>query len=163
MARSRRITEPENPDGGSGYRVGSSALLTVEPSRSSEEWTDGVRTDDSLHGLVIFDKDLRVQYVSRQARWMMERDGAHHTEFDPQASLSLHVVKVATKVQECWIGHSSEAEADVCVRHSFRLRDTYVTVTAFGMMDDEDALEAVIHVSILVKTVSPNRRLSACI
>lgn len=104
MARSQRTPESEDPSGGPLYGVGSRGLLAAELSLDVQEWADPAPMDDSVHGLVIFDKDLRVQYVNRQARRMMERDGSFHTEFDPQASLSLHVVKVATR---CRSGGSS--------------------------------------------------------
>ena len=84
---------------------------------------------------------------------MMEQDGSLRTEFDPQASLSLHVVKAATKVQEWWHEHPSEPDAELCIQHSFQLRDECVTVTAFGLMRGDDPLQSLIHVNIMLKTI----------
>jgi len=116
-----------------------------------------METDGPAHGLVIFDKDLRVQYVNRQARRMMELDGSLRKAFDSQASLSLHVVKVATKIQEWWHEHPSESDAGLCIQHSFQLCDESVTVTACGLMHGDDPLQSAIHVNIILKTTPLTR------
>ncbi|HZN45784.1 MAG TPA: hypothetical protein VFB56_10650 [Nitrospiraceae bacterium] len=128
-------------------------MVITDTSHFSPERAEVVEADAPAHGLVIFDKDLRVQYVNRQARRMMEQDGSLRTEFDPQASLSLHVVKAATKVQEWWHEHPSEPDAELCIQHSFQLRDECVTVTAFGLMRGDDPLQSLIHVNIMLKTI----------
>ena len=162
MARSRRTSQSDDPgEGLSG--VGSRTVVVTDTSHFSPEGVEVREADGPAHGLVIFDKDLRVQYVNRQARRMMELDGSLRTEFDPQASLSLHVVKAATKVQEWWHEHPSEPDAELCIQHSFQLRDESVTVTAFGLMRDDDPLQSVIHVNIMLKPIPLTRRLPAFI
>jgi hypothetical protein len=160
MARGRRTLQSDADDASHGPPPGAdsrTALVTEIPHFSSER-AEVMEADRPAHGLVIFDKDLRVRYVNRQARRMMERDGSLRTEFDPQASLSLHVVKVATKVQEWWHEHPSEPDAELCIQHSFQLRDECVTVTAFGMMHGDDPFQSVIHVNIMLKTMPLARR-----
>ncbi len=163
MARSRRIPQSDDPRGGPLPGVGSMTAIVAETPHFSAERAEVMEADEPAHGLVIFDKDLRVQYVNRQARRMMERDGSVRTEFDPQASLSLHVVKAATKVQEWWHEHPSEPDAELCIQHSFQLRDECVTVTAFGMMPGDDPFQSVIHVNIMLKTMPLTRHAPAFI
>ena len=148
MARSRRTSQSDDPGEGPP-----SGMVITDTSHFSPERAEVAEADGPAHGLVIFDKDLRVQYVNRQARRMMELDGSLRTEFDPQASLSLHVVKAATKVQEWWHEHPSEPDAELCIQHSFQLRDECVTVTAFGLMRGDDPLQSLIHVNIMLKTI----------
>lgn len=158
MARSRRTPQSDDPREGPLPSVGSMTAIVAETPYFSAGRAEVMEADGPAHGLVIFDKDLRVQYVNRQARRMMERDGSLRTEFDPQASLSLHVVKAATKVQEWWHEHPSEPDAELCIQHSFQLRDECVTVTAFGMMHGDDPFQSVIHVNIMLKTMPLTRR-----
>ena len=158
MARNRRIPESVDAGEGSLSGVGSMATLVTDNQHFLPEQSEAMTADGPAYGLVVFDKDLRVQYVNRQARRMMERDGSLRTEFDPQASLSLHVVKAATKVQEWWHEHPSEPDAELCIQHSFQLRDECITVRAFGMMHGDDPFHSVIHVSIMFKTLPLSRR-----